>query len=654
MRSINEIKTANFQKPGKNEFICDYAGKSSFDGILDKTIRFIEDFQLKNPVLWKRFVNQFREQTDGDDAGWRGEYWGKMMRGACFTYSYTRDKELYDILTETVRDMISSKDKLGRISTYALDKEFIGWDIWSRKYVMLGLQYYIEISSDEKLIEEAVECMCGQADYIMSKIGPKEDGKKPITEATNHWRGLNSASLLEPVVRLYNITGEKKYFEFAEYIAGTGATSVANIFELAYKNEFKPYQYPVTKAYEMTSCFEGLLELYRITGIEWYKTALINYADRILECDFTVIGSSGCTHELFDHSTARQANTTNEKIMQETCVTVTLMKFFWQLTMLTGNSSYADAFEVSLYNAYLGAVNTEKSIEPTIRETYPDAEIEPLPFDSYSPLTAGTRGNGIGGLKLMPDKHYYGCCACIGSAGTGLISKMALMRSSDGFVINLYIPGAIETISPAGKKILFKTETDYPKGGLIKIRVEPEAGERFTVKLRNPGWSEKTKLSVNGEAVTAGGGYIALCRQSSAGDVIELELDMSCHAVYPVPYGHEILMNHVIWGHNYMVATYDHEDPLACKHISLRRGPITLAIDSRLGYDAAAPADIRVNRDGLVDAVFPECDKATFEHMLELCVPLNGGGSIHLTDYASAGKLWTKESKIAAWIRTKE
>ena len=68
----------------------------------------------------------------------------------------------------------------------------------------------------------------------------------------------------------------------------------------------------------------------------------MNYANKVLESDFTIIGCSGCTHELFDHSTVRQANTTNGRIQQETCVTVTLMKFFYRLALLTGESKFVD------------------------------------------------------------------------------------------------------------------------------------------------------------------------------------------------------------------------------------------------------------------------------------------------------------------------
>ena len=130
---------------------------------------------------------------------------------------------------------------------------------------------------------------------------------------------------------------------------------------------------------------------------------------------------------------------------------------------MTGCSVYADAFERSLYNAYLGAINTEKVIEPSIREEHPDWNIEPLPFDSYSPLTAGTRGNGIGGLKLMSDNHYYGCCACIGSAGIGLVPKLHLLSTEKGFAMNLYIHGTVISRTPCGTVVKFITETEYPK-----------------------------------------------------------------------------------------------------------------------------------------------------------------------------------------------
>lgn len=628
-------------------------GSYKFNGIIDQSVKFVEDTQLLRTDLWKRFVHQFKEEDADAEGGWRCEYWGKMMRGACFVYEYSQNPQLYQVLTDTIKDMLTAEDELGRISTYAVNHEFDAWDLWGRKYVLLGMQYYLEICKDEELKTQVLACMCRQVDYLISKIGLPEEGKILITHATRHWRGLNSASILEPIVRLYKLTKEQKYFDFATYIVNCGGTDVVNIFDLAYEDKFYPYQYPVTKAYEMTSCFEGLLEYYFVTGEERYKTSVVNFANKVLESDFTIIGCSGCTHELFDHSTVRQANTTNERIQQETCVTVTLMKFFYRLAMLTGESKFADAFEISLYNAYLGAINTESVIDPGMYLVHPDWKAEALTFDSYSPLTADVRGKGIGGLKTMSDMHYYGCCVCIGPAGLGLAAKMAAFTDEKAVTLNLFIDGVMNLNTPAGNPLTLKTDTTYPVNGRVKVTLELNAAEKFELKIRIPAWSKHTGIALNGELVEVTDGYVRLNREWVHGDQIEILLDMRTEAIKPIPYGSQILMNHVVWGANMMIPTFDEEDPMAKYHLALRRGPIILAQENRLGYNVDEPVEILVREDGYVDVTFPENPIAPYENILEVQVPLVDGSKMHVTDYASAGKRYNEESKMAAWMLIK-
>ncbi len=626
--------------------------KIKYNGIVEDTFRFVEKTQLMRPELWKRFVQQFREDADFD-AGWRGEYWGKMMRGASLVCAYTGDESLYQILKETVIDMTDSADESGRISSYAVSHEFDGWDMWNRKYVLLGMQYFLEVCKESDLRESIIRSMTRQADYIIQRIGEGE-GQKPITMATRHWRGLNSSSILEPMVRLYNLTGEKKYFDFSGYIVACGGTDIENFFELAYKNELYPYQYPVTKAYEMISCFEGLLEYYKITGNERYKTAIVNFADKILESDFTVIGCCGCTCEMFDHSTVRQANPFDEE-MQETCVTVTVMKFLSRVHLLTGDPKYIDAFEISFYNAYLGSLNTENVVGTSIEKYLrPETKViyEPLPFDSYSPLTAGVRGIGIGGFKIMSDAHYYGCCACIGAAGIGLVPQIQFTKTQTGIALNLFAEGTAEVMSPKGNPLRWHIQTRYPKDGNIRITLTSSVSEEFPLLIRNAAWSNDTKILVNGEKAPVTDGYISIEKEWHSGDVIELTLDMRIKAIYPIPYGEQVLMNKVIWGHNYVVPTYDKEHPLAKKHIALQRGPIMLAQENRLGYCVDDPVDISVDESGYVAAT--ESKKAVpYDTIIAMDVPLTDGKTMLLTDYASAGKLWNEESKMAVWMLTK-
>ena len=64
------------------------AGSFSYTGYLNDTVRLIENIQLLQKPLWEKFVRVFTElpKPDTHDGGWRGEYWGKMMRGAAITY----------------------------------------------------------------------------------------------------------------------------------------------------------------------------------------------------------------------------------------------------------------------------------------------------------------------------------------------------------------------------------------------------------------------------------------------------------------------------------------------------------------------------------------------------------------------------------------
>ena len=92
MRKIYTENTANYPRLDKDTFFADYSNSYEYCGIIRNAFSFVEEHQLLDAALWRRFVEQFRHDADGADAGWRGEYWGKMMRGACFVYSTTKNE----------------------------------------------------------------------------------------------------------------------------------------------------------------------------------------------------------------------------------------------------------------------------------------------------------------------------------------------------------------------------------------------------------------------------------------------------------------------------------------------------------------------------------------------------------------------------------
>ncbi|MBR6765677.1 MAG: glycoside hydrolase family 127 protein [Clostridia bacterium] len=618
---VNEIENARILENSAE------GTKMHFEGILKEAVEFIERNQICDVGLWQKFVNIFRWQKDAhnDDwsSSWRSEFWGKMMRGASMVVKYTNDDGMYTILEDSVRDMLTAQDKYGRITGYSLENEFQRWDLWGRKYVMLGMMYFMEISRDEKLNEELVKSMCKQADYIIDHVGP---GKLEIRECSKHWEGMNSCSILEPIMRLYRLTDNKKYLEFAEYIISTGFIQSANLIELAYLDKVAPYEYPVVKAYEMMSCFEGLLQYYFVTGNQKYKTALVNFGKRIMEEEISIIGCSGCTHELFDHTRVRQTQNDYEGIVQETCVTVTWMKFALSMLKLTGNVDYADYIERSFYNAYLGSINTHRAL--STRAEMNDVP-QVLPFDSYAPLVTDRRGRQTGGYNLLPDKTFYGCCACIGAAGAGVMPEMAVLESENGITVSFYEKGIIETKTPNKKPLKITIDTLYPYDGTVKLDIDIEEKEEFDITLRVPAWCDNAYISVNGENTKACKGYNTVNREWQKGDTVTLQLEMKVKRILP-----------------------DSDQVNADIFAAYTYGPIVLAADKRV-CDPDSVIDIPCDENGYIEAEQVYCPEIKDAH---ICLQMNdiNGNKIRLIDYASAGKTWTDESRMGAWLYIKK
>lgn len=603
-----------------DELFCLGPGAFRYTGPLRQAVQFIQRHQLLDGALWARFAGQFASPSDDEDLGWRCEYWGKLMRGGALVWACTQDEALYRQLEAAARAMLQNAGPGGRISTYSPEAQFQGWDIWGRKYVLLGMEYFYDICADEGLKEALLASLRAQTDCLLAHFGP---GGADLRQASCHWEGLNSSSLLEPVVRLYNMTGEKKYLDFAGYIVSLGGIQSANIFQLALEDRLDPWQYPVTKAYEMMSCFEGLLEYARAAGEEKWGRAVVHFVRRVMASDITIIGSAGCTHELFDHSRLGQADPAFTGIMQETCVTVTWIKLCGQALCFTGGAAFGDAIERSLYNALLGAVNTRR---------VPRDPLAPhgwLPFDSYSPLRAGRRGQAVGGRKVMADNTIYGCCAAIGAAGLGAAEGLGAFHTRQGGAVCLYLPGELLLLTPKGRRLCVRVDTSYPVGEEVRVRLLLEQPEEFELAFRVPGWCTAPEAEVNAEAAPVQPGWLRVDRLWRHGDQVRLRFPMAVRAVDSGQLGEG--------------------GGALPPHRAFVRGPVVLAgteelPESPIGEPLAFADGVRAQPVPLDE--LPLAAQQAYDLLLA------DGGRLRLVDYASAGKDYDKA--IAAWFPQKE
>lgn len=587
------------------------AGAVRLDGFFENDIRNSIDHWNKGVVPYAAMVDFFR---NGRSQFALGEMWGKAVRSGCMFYRYTADPELKEILSQTVKDLLSTVRPNGSISCVPPEKQpdGPGGDLWERKYVLLGLDRYYDLVEADPAVLRA---MTDQADCIIEQVG--EPPKVPITSlgwSPNH---IESSTLLEPFMRLYNRTGEKRYLDFARYIVSTGGSEGYDIFRQAYDN-VPPHEMggPYPKAYEMMSMFEGAVEYYRVTGDEYVRRSFMNLYDNIRRNEITIVGNGGGDQpyhpavmgEGWDHTAVEQTNPDITRMM-ETCVGVTWMKFCSQILRLTGDPSAVDEIEKYIYNGLLGAMK-------------PSGD-----GFSYVNLFNGEKvtnygwGTTFGSLPVT-------CCNLNGPMGLAYIPFVAVMESDRGPVVNLYNAARAELSTPQGDSLSLRIETDFPLSDRVLVRVDPHAASLFTLSLRIPSWSERTVVKVNGKKVRSvePGAYLSLERIWKPGDRVELAFDMRCRLL-DAPRGSNRA------GGSFQALVW---------------GPIVLARDENIDPDYDEPVRVVAGKDRVVRVKRVAPTLASTR--LEFEVPTDDG-PIRMTDYASVNG-W-EGAHICTWLPVK-
>ncbi|MEO5681667.1 MAG: beta-L-arabinofuranosidase domain-containing protein [Chitinophagaceae bacterium] len=553
-----------------------------------------------------RLISPFRNRTEA--SCWQSEFWGKWFTSALLAYRYKPTPGLKKILDKAVSDLISTQATDGYIGNYAPEKHLQQWDIWGRKYCMLGLIGYYDLTQNQPALNAAARL----ADHLIKELADKN---ALIVKMGNH-RGMAASSVLEPITLLYTRTGNKRYLDFAEEIVrewetGEGPQLLSKSVTEVGKRFPKPtgswYGWEQgQKAYEMMSCYEGLLELYRVTGKEKYREAVVNTWESIRQTELNIAGS-GSAMECWFGGKAYQTLPINH--YQETCVTATWIKLSQQLLRLTGEAKYADAIEQTYYNALLGSM-------------YPDGS----DWAKYTPLS-GERLKGEEQCKMG-----INCCEASGPRGLFTLPLTAVMKTGAGISVNFFTPGKYIAQSPAGQQVVVQQSTSYPVSGKITVTVKLAKTEQFILRVRNPYWSQQSSVTVNNEpvAVTGSGEFVSVNRNWREGDTVVVSLDMRGHLL---------------------------KSGLNNEYFAITRGPLVLARDMRLGLpDTDEPLTPVLTKDGYIDL---QPDEEAGNYWLKMKAPFiveshaeGGPKSVQLVlcDYASAGNTFDPASRFRVWI----
>jgi hypothetical protein len=118
-------------------------GKIKLSGFAGDKIDLCISERIKKQDI-QHLIEPFRTKTE--TRLWQSEFWGKWMLSAVAAYKYTQDPELYKIMQDAVKGLLETQLPNGYIGNYAPKSQLEQWDIWGRKYSMLGLIRYYEIS----------------------------------------------------------------------------------------------------------------------------------------------------------------------------------------------------------------------------------------------------------------------------------------------------------------------------------------------------------------------------------------------------------------------------------------------------------------------------------------------------------------------------
>ena len=433
---------------------------------------------------------------------WAGEFAGKYLTSAILCYRLTRDPRLAQQIERFVESFVAAQDDDGylgpfpraeRLSGTILDGKGRTWDLWGHYHAILGLLLWHAESGDGCALRAATrvgDLICDT--FLGTGRRVLEAGDEEMNQAISHGLCL-----------LHQATGGERYWAMAR--------EVERDWEAPPSGDYvrdalagTPFWQMRKPRWESLHSVQAILSLYEITGEERYRRAFEAIWQSIREGDIHNTGG-------FSSGEAATGNPYDPRPI-ETCCTVAWMALCVDMLRLTGDARVADELELSTLNATLGAQSPSGC------------------WWTYNTPMDGVRRASAHDIVFQAREGTpeLNCCSVNGPRSLGMLAQWAALRSERGLAVNYYGPDTVTVPCEDGRMMLCQ-ETDYPRDGRIEIAVDVEgsAGE-LALGLRVPGWSEDTKLALNGSPLPrpAAGGYVWLEGPWHSGDRITLELDI--------------------------------------------------------------------------------------------------------------------------------
>ena len=450
----------------------------------------------------------------------------KTLEGAAYILQTYPDKKL-EAYCDSVIDVIgTAQEPDGYLYTartqnpqqpheWAGDKrwsmdEDLSHELYNLGHMVEGAVAYYQATGKRKFLDIA----CRYADCAIREVGPNP-GQMTVVP------GHQIAEMA--MARLYLVTGEKKYIDFAKYLLDyRGKTTIKHEYSQAHKpvvDQDEAVGHAVRAAY----MYAGMADVAALTGDKDYIKAIDAIWDNIVTKKYYITGGIGAT----SNGEAFGANyeLPNMSAYCETCAAIGNVYVNHRLFLLHGDSKYYDVLERTLYNGLISGVSLEGN-----------GFFYPNPLES---------------MGQHQRQAWFGCACCPSNICRFIPSLPGYIYAvkDRNVYVNLFLSNK-GNLAVGGKKVVLSQTTEYPWNGNIAVTIDQNAAGQFALKIRVPGWvknhvvpsnlyqySDGKRLNyqilVNGQRVGAisDDGYYTIDRKWKKGDKVQIHFDMEPRTV---------------------------------------------------------------------------------------------------------------------------
>ncbi len=444
----------------------------------------------------------------------------KVMEGIAYSIMLKPDPGLEKLMDYWIDMMAKAQQPDGYLVTFfILSKEDDGlgknlgrWsdigrhEMYDGGHMIEAAIAYYKATGKIKFLEVAGRF----ADHWIAMFGP---GKR-------HWAEGHQEPELA-LVKLYNVTNEKKYLDFANWLLeerGHGyefgpmweANPRANIdilSDIPVKDIVEAKGHAVRAMY----MYSGMADIVANTGDSTYLKALNTVWDDVVNKKMYITGGVGSMRDGEAFGPAYYLP--NKAAYCETCSSVGMVLWNSRMNLLSGNGKYANVLERSLYNAVLAGQSLSGD-----------------KFFYTNPLEAEGKTHRGG-------EYGIACCPTNMARFIPQIGQYIYMTGANELFVNLYVGSKTKT-NIGNTEVTVSQKTNYPWSGKVMLQIDPGSPVNATVKLRIPDWCKKYTVKLNGKNVhqqSPDKDYLSIKRQWNKGDMITLDLEMPVQLVAADP-----------------------------------------------------------------------------------------------------------------------